>query len=225
MQALDFFDKYAAAGLHVIPLYKNSKMPIGKGWNETWDLARSRNLTAQHPDCNLGLLLGDVLDVEGDSTIANQRLAHLIGDVPHPCYCSARSVHHLFLNPDPKLTSIRCKDIEFRAHRHQSVLPPSSHKDGPSYSWLRGSVFPIPEMPKALLDFYVSIVASKKAPATKPGHTHPWCSVCEKRVFLHRKRYELEVRAFADLGRTWTCRACRAVDLRPACRKLKKVLS
>lgn len=219
MRILDYFDAYVAAGLQVIPLYARSKVPVGTGWNLGWDKDFCRESFRRFPQSNIGLLLGPIVDVEGDNEEANALLSRLVGDLPHPMYRSSKSTHHLFLNHDPNLTAVRFQHMEFRGYKHQSVLPPSCHKDGAMYQWLVGTKFPVPPMPQELIDFYNKHVNPK--PLTKPGHMRPWCSVCKRRFFIHRKRFALEKEAFAHFNYAWQCWNCREVDVRDLCRKLR----
>jgi hypothetical protein len=219
MRLIDYFDAYVRAGLKIIPLYARTKIPVGKNWNGEWDHDWCRWSITKFPESNLGLLLGEIVDVEGDDEQANALIKSLIGDTPHPMYCSSKSIHHLFINPDPKLTSLRYNQIEFRANKHQSALPPSHHEDGSPYQWLKGTKFPAPEMPEALLSFYKGLL--DRRPKLKPGHARPWCSVCSKRVYIHRKRYDLEKEVLDNLGYKWQCQGCREFDLRPLVRKLR----
>jgi hypothetical protein len=219
---LDYLEIYNRVELQVVPLFPRSKIPVKKNWTAGGNLEWSRNYLRGNPDANLGLLLGRVVDVEGDTPEANYRLDDLTTETPHPFYRSSRSIHHLFLNPDPKLTIVKADGIEFRGKGHQSVLPPSIHENGKKYSWLDGSAFPIPAMPPRLLQYYLQHKAVAKRPKLKPGHIRVWCSHCEKQVYLHNKRYCLEKIAFADLGSRWECHSCREVDVRQACREIRK---
>ena len=221
MQLIEYFDLYTQAGLRVIPLFPNSKVPMWDGWNSTWDVGRCRETCLRYPFANLGLLLGQIVDVEGDSDEANDTITRMIGDYPHPMYRSSKSVHHLFINPDPSLTARRFNNIEFRGHKHQSAIPPSRHEDGRSYYWLAKTKFPIPPMPDSLLDYYHRHNLVLHRPRLKPGHVRPWCGVCGLRKYIHGKRYRLETEVFKELGLTWQCRECRQVDLREPCRKLR----
>jgi hypothetical protein len=220
MRLLNYFDAYVRAGLKVIPLYARTKIPVGQAWNTDWNHDWCRWSFGKYPESNIGILLGEIVDVEGDDEEANHLLWELVGDTPHPMYRSSKSVHHLFQNPDPTLTALRRNNIEFRANKHQSVLPPSRHDDGSEYQWLRGTKFPAPPMPEPLLDFY-NLIKVKK-PLLKPGHIRPWCTVCGRRKFINRKRYELEKEALDGLGYLWQCHNCREFDLRDMCRKLRK---
>lgn len=219
MPILDHFDALTARGLQIIPLRSNSKIPMCKGWVKRWDREIVRSKFEQFPDANLGLLLGNIIDVEGDSDEANQRLLDLIGDYAHPCYSSTKSIHHLFLTPDLKLRHFRMGEIEFRGFGHQSVIPPSHHQ-GTEYRWLKTFRFPVPIMPTRLRVFYETS-AYKHRLNLKPGHIRVWCYTCKQEQLLHRKRWGLEVEVFRLLARKWDCQNCRELDLRPACRLLR----
>lgn len=220
---LAHFDALTQRGLKLIPLRENSKVPLLKGWTTNWDRDRTREKLRQFPDANLGILLGDIVDVEGDSDEANKIVLDLIGDYPHPCYFSTKSIHHLFASPDSQLAHFRHGEIEFRGHGHQSVIPPSQHQ-GVLYKWLKAFRFPVPEMPDRLKDFYWSKRRNRKN-ILKPGHVRVWCIDCEAECFLHRKRFDLELEAFRLLGAKWACQKCRTIDLRPACRLIRSGLS
>jgi hypothetical protein len=217
---LDHFDALTTRGLKIIPLWENSKAPMCRGWTGEWSWAAAREKLAMFPAANLGLLLGDIVDVEGDSAEANRAILDLIGDYPHPSYVSTKSIHHLFVSPDPALRHFRVGEIEFRGHGHQSVIPPSQHQ-GTVYKWLRAFRFPVPEMPPALQDFYRAQRAAPLRNPLKPGHVRVWCADCRGECRLHRKRFDLEVEAFRLLGSRWECQKCRSLDLRPACRLIR----
>lgn len=98
--------------------------------------------------CNVGLRLGatsGVVDVEFDSPDAENVLReyglHLIDT---PAYSSGRGVHRLFQHEDwmPDSAVIKISGLEVRIGggemASQSVIPPSWHKSGKSYSWLPG---------------------------------------------------------------------------------------
>ena len=80
---LKHFDALTQRGLKIIPLRENSKIPMCKGWTN-WNLLENRSKILQCPNCNLGILLGEIVDVEGDNEEANQIIADLVGDCPHP---------------------------------------------------------------------------------------------------------------------------------------------
>ena len=217
---LEHFDALTKFGIQVIPIRENSKVPRLKQWQKNWNMRRSRRVLQQYPYSNIGVLLGNIIDIEGDTPQANERINDLIGDYPHPCYKSRRSVHHLFLTPDPQLTIFKHEDIEFRGIGHQSVLPPSKHQ-GIEYKWLGQFHFPIPEVPEKLLKFYWKLQKTGKN-NIKPGHMSCWCATCEKKCYMHKKRWNLEVRGFRMLGESWQCHKCRQHDMRPICRQLRR---
>lgn len=214
---LEHFDALTQRGLRIIPLRENSKIPLCKGWSAGWDRKAAREKLRIFPNCNIGLLLGEIVDVEGDDEPANRLIDELVGDYPHPTYSSTKSRHHLFLTPDPNLRIFKVGQIEFRGHGHQSVLPPSNHQ-GIAYKWLKRFQFPVPEMPEALQNFYRK---HKLGQCIKPGHLQVWCGECGKKRFLHRKRFELELEVFRLLDSKWLCHECRPLDIRRACRLVR----
>jgi hypothetical protein len=216
---IEHFDALTARGLKIIPLRENSKVPLCKGWTEHWDKGRAREKLTQFPDANLGILLGDIIDVEGDSDEANRTIIDLIGDYPHPSYQSTKSIHHLFVTPDFALRHFRYADIEFRGYGHQSVIPPSQHQ-GTVYRWLKQFRFPVPPMPNKLLQFYKS-KQERSQRTLKPHHIRVWCGSCRAECMLHGKRFDLELEAFRLFDSKWECQKCRTLDLRPACRLLR----
>jgi Bifunctional DNA primase/polymerase, N-terminal len=218
---IEHFDVLVKNGLQIIPLHEGGKNPIFPKWQTSYNHSYSRSYVEQHPNCNLGLKLGTILDVEGDSAHANRTVLSLIGDYPHPSYSSRKSIHHLFLNPFLDLTRIVHQDIEFRGSKHQSVLPPSTVTDA-NYKWLTID-FPIPPLPDRLLSFLLQI-RRKKNNDIKPGHMKLPCGMCRNMCYLHKRRFNLELNAFKSMGMPWTCRKCREIDVRPMCRKLAKTL-
>lgn len=226
---LSFFDKYVELGLKPLPIYPNSKTPITTKWNEDWSVERWRPYF-QKQDYNMGILLGDIVDVEGDSEEANDLLERMIDGCERPKFRSSKSIHNLFINPDPSLTRFVFNGIEFRGHRHQSVIPPSSHENGIAYQWLSGSKFPIPQMPEELIKFYfrnkIEKRKYKRTPPPKPVHRDgiklTTCNKCHKKFPLHIRRILLEVQAFRKHNLLWLCRYCRPIDIRDDCRYLRK---
>lgn len=227
MQAiLKVFDVLVGHNLQPIVLRPKSKIPVQKAWNEQWNEKSNRDLFKHIENANVGLLLGKVIDVEGDTLAANQTVSRLIGDYPHPSYRSRKSVHHLFLTPDPELRIVKYKGIEFRGQGHQSVLPPSVMEDGLSYEWINFT-FPIPEMPQALLSFFDNVRKKKQKGRVviKPDHMYVSCAACRKKDFIHKKRFELELIAFqVDVNSGWHCHNCRKLDLRQRCREIRKII-
>ena len=232
MNSLEYFNQYIKIGLRVIPLYEKSKIPIGNAWNYRWDEYYCREIFKKNPGLNMGLLLGEFVDVEGDTEDANDLLKELIGDIPHPMYKSSKSIHHIFINPDPKLTATRFHGMEFRANKHQSVIPPSIHSDGTPYLWVRGTNFNIPPMPMALHEYYFKFRGVKKtfrkrrlSKGIRPGRTRTICNICGKGIFIHKKRLVLEMHVFQLYKELWQCHKCRNIDIRNDCRQIKSLIS
>lgn len=218
---LKHFDILVDQGLKIIPLHNNTKKPILKGWADLWIREYNREYIEHNPNCNIGVVLGDIIDIEGDSKEANEIILSIIKDYKHPTYKSSKSIHHLFLNPFKDLTHFCYNKIEFRGYRHQSVMPPSV-VHGTPYQWLKNFHFPVPDMPEELVKFY-EIAQNKKRYkiVVKPGHIKTSCHICTKEVYLHKKRFNLELIAFKELKMKWQCQTCRKIDLRPVCRYLK----
>lgn len=230
-ELLLFFDNYLKIGLNPILLQHGTKKPILKNWNKSYYPQMWRNIleTSSYQNFNLAILLGKIVDVEGDTPEANELLCSLIGDYPHPCFRSYRSTHHLFLNPDPTLSVDRFYDIEFRANKVCSVMPPSIHESGFKYKFLKESQFPIPPMPFELRNFYLTNrkqnekikLKNVNVPRIKKYHTKTLCKNCGKHQFIHKKRLKLEVAAFISNGLLWMCRNCRTIDIRNICRIIR----
>jgi hypothetical protein len=232
---LKYFDGYVNFGLKPIAMYLHSKKPVSDKWNEDWTPERWRGyFESNEQKYNMGILLGNVIDVEADDEESNKLLDSLLGDTPHPLYSSARSVHHLFLTPDPTLTFQKIQGIEFRGNRVCSALPPSIHESGVKYRFLKTSEFVLNPLPDDLLDFYWENKKKEeppkfvpKKPEVKPGHKRTICKICGQRKFIHKKRLILEVKAFAKYNLCWMCHTCRelrGMDMRDDCREVRKDL-
>lgn len=220
---LKYFDGYVRMGLKPIALHPFSKKPVLNGWNRDWSIIKWRHFF-ETESYNMGILLGDVVDVEGDTPQANAYLDKITKNIPHPTYRSSKSTHHLFINPDPSLTRQAFKGIEFRAYNHQSVVPPSKHHDGTCYQWSKGTVFPIPQMPSELVNLYLE---NKKTDSYNSRKYDKYgkktqCNSCNQKFYMNRTRLKLEVAAFRETGQLWMCRKCRKIDIRESCRKIRK---
>lgn len=220
MNILAWYDAYVAQGLKIIPLRPEAKKAYWDWNKKIWDEDENRWVFIKKPTSNMGLVLGEIMDVEGDTVAANKRLLKLTANCPHPMYSSSKSIHHLFLNPDPSLSIIKFDGIEFRGKKHMSVLPPSRHEDGTQYMWMPESRFPIPKMPKSILHLLKQ--ARRQGAGQKPGSQRIHCSKCCQEKTLHYKRLRLEIKAFKILEQKWECYQCRLVDIRPLCRELRK---
>ncbi len=215
---LNFFDKYDSYGWEIIPILPKSKIPFMKGWTLGYDKVRIRKYLELNPDSNIGLRLGNVIDVEADTKEANRLLDGLIPkDYAHPRYCSHKSVHHLFQTPSDSLTKMVVHGIEFRGHRHQSLLPPSQTVPGVEYTWIDDSL-PIPPLPDPLLKLYNKYA---KIAAKDGNWVVPVCCKCNRKSRpIHRSRYNKELIAFKTINKRWSCHKCRE-DIRTICSKIK----
>lgn len=183
---LKYFDIYTDKfKWQIIPVYPNSKKPVGKHWNLGYNPTTVGQYFKDNPDANIGLLLGNLVDVEADTQHANDLLKKLVGDRPHPQYRSSRSTHHIFQSPDKNLTRRTFQGIEFRGHNHQSLLPPSRNEFDEPYRWLPESRSVVPAMPAALLRFYWRQVNSR---LLKPNFMLSWCERCRKKFPVHKNK-------------------------------------
>ena len=154
--------------------YGNSaKKPVFVGWpdlrpNPEWFEVALQ----QWGDAGLGVNLGasGLIDLEGDSEEGEAVLDDLCQDVEFPFYQSRRSKHRIFQSsPDVTHLDLKSLKIEFRAGRHQSILPPSI-MDGVQYKWIVSPFdTPPPPLPARVLEFYHQQRAKpENAPAASP---------------------------------------------------------
>lgn len=217
---------YRNMGWKIIPIYPKTKIPVGNNWNLDYDENKARKYLEHNPNSNLGILLGDIVDVEGDTPEANAAIERLVADIPHPCFRSKKSSHHLFLAPVKNFKTIRFGGVEIRGRLSQSLLPPSIHADGETmYEWDEKSDFrKIPVLPKAILNL---CTRNNKRRVMKPGFTRPYCEECKKKIPIHQTTFRLEKVIFEEMGIKWRCNKCRknnGIDLRNRRRNLRKSL-
>lgn len=213
---VEFFDesrdKY---GWKIIAIRPKSKVPAFKKWTGPYWADTHRNYLLDNPHANIGILLGDVLDIEADTPKANELAGSLIGNTPHLMYKSERSFHHLFINPFRSLNKIVWRGIEFRGNGHQSILPPSINSSGVQYEWVDANS-PICLPPSNILRLLKQLISYQ------PDLVTPRCSVCGEENKMAKSRFKLEVILFSNMGCKWIGKCCRKHDLRHACRVIKK---
>jgi len=209
---------YLKKGFKVIPLQVRSKEPCFKQWNKQWYRKTAQIITffQKHPNANIGVLLGDFLDIEADDEAANELLDLLVSDYPHPTYQSSKSRHHLFRNIYPSLTRKTFNGIEFRAFKHQSVLPPSIHPDGTVYTWIDFNGGEVPNPPYKIIQY---LRQRKVFPAGK--YLMPWCSECGRNLVVKKRNFQREIEVFRRLGQKWQCVNCRSKEVTERCKSLK----
>jgi hypothetical protein len=227
MDAIRIFNEYKNLGYHLIPLHKGTKKPIMKNWNKKYSYKRIESFLLQNPgNYNFGILLGDVIDIEGDSLEANIFLNDTLKDIPHAIYQSSKSTHHLFRMGSKFFTRHICNGIEFRGYGHQSVVPPSTHENGAKYTWITDKI-PANQLPVLPPELELKIKTFKKRSQkfTKPHNKKIKCFACEKFCFINKRRLDLELSVLRSIGHKWMCNPCRPYDLRENIRNLRKLIT
>lgn len=216
MTAIEIFNFYTKLGYKVIPLHHSSKIPIFNSWNKKHNINKIKYFLECNPSLyNFGILLGDVIDVEGDSQEANNFLNKIFKNFDHPIFSSSKSNHHLFRNKNKNITRISFNDIEYRAYNHQSVIPPSTHEDGTKYEWIT-KIMPAKDIPflPPHLESQIRRCLSKNIEIIKPGHIKVYCYNCKKQIYIHEKRFVKEIQILRAMNTKWECNKCRKFDLR-----------
>lgn len=226
--------EYINKGFEIIPLKPFSKVPILKKWSKEWNKKLCFIHFNKDNFINLGLKLGKIIDIEGDSEEANESLFKLIGDYKHPYYTTNnRSYHHLFLNPfDIRL--IKKNHIEIRGYGHQSVIPPSVVEG--EYKWIEKNNLIVPKVPLSILNYIkgnysynykgeyswkeqVENIKLNKSKFIKPKSTLKKCNSCGKYFPINKRRFVREAMAYEKLGFKWNCKSCSEVDIRKFVKK------
>lgn len=215
-------DEYLKLNWYLIPVYYGTKIPINDKWNIKKE--KSNNLSLmENLGCNIGLLLGEIIDVEADTKEKDEMLNSILSKYPHPIYKSSKYNHHLFQNPYKNLTRFSKNGIEFRANRHYSLLPPSKHPNGEIYEWLTDFTV-IPPFPLELKKIFsqlggdhVLYLKGKDIGSDKFLH----CNKCKRKVRMPQERYILEQYAFHLLNCQWECNKCRKKDIFEFIRQLR----
>lgn len=137
------------------------KAPALDGWPDFRPDAEALTaIFARCPGAGVGVNLGGsaLIDVESDSDEAERVLEDLCRGTECPRWRSRRGVHRLFqAHPEVEHHDLRHAHgvaVEFRAGRHQSVLPPSVIGEV-RYEWIADPFnVPPPPLPERLLAFY-----------------------------------------------------------------------
>lgn len=211
MDIKEAFRQYLHLGYKPILLAPKSKKPILRAWNLNYQPNYYLNILRKSNNFNLGFLLGEVVDIEGDSAGANKFLNKFLADIPHPIFKSFKSTHHLFKNfPGNNITRFNARGIEIRAFRHQSVVPPSIHESDCNYEWQTRLFhnFEIPYLNKQILSGIYNFCGCKQI-IVKPGNIDIKCGICSKINYINKKRLESELKIFKMDGMKWACHKCR----------------
>jgi len=200
--------QYAELGWHVVQCYgadgsictchkgdkcgTPGKHPVGNGWDKTATV--DEDILAEWFDGeknrNIGVLLGPksgIIDIEFDCDEGRQTAEDFGLDKAYtPTYTSKRSTHRLFKFDArlPDTAVVKIDGLEIRigggGNASQSVMPPSAHASGASYSWVEGmspSDCELAEIPRELLIRIANTSGvsprevKKEKPATSIVHT------------------------------------------------------
>ncbi len=231
MDSIRVFNTYKDLGYKIIPLYPNSKVPMFSGWQSNYTYERTEKIICSTAEnINYGLILGDIIDLEGDCIESNQKLDDLLNGIDHPIFLSNKSKHHLFRSSIKNLTKVEFEGIEVRGHRHQSVIPPSTHIMGCNYEWHTSLLHAneIPHLPEFLYKKIISLLPKIQKKVYKNNikdkHQKILCQKCKNTSFMNSKRLSKEISILKQNGLQWMCMECRPFDLRKAIRCSNKTL-
>lgn len=228
METKDLFQKYLHYGYQPILLNHKSKKPILKNWNANYQPEIYLYYLNKSQNYNIGFLLGDIIDIEGDSEAANHFLNNLFSEINHPIYQSYKSTHHLFRNyKGCKITRLHARGIEVRAHKHQSVVPPSVHElGGFVYEWKTPIFyhFEIPFLTESI-EKRIKNYCGLHHVTRKPNSSRIICAKCKKFIYVNKNRLQLEIAAFQTINNRWNCHKCRQFNINQIVRTIKKASS
>lgn len=224
-----YFDAYVCAGFRPIALNPYTKKPIENNWNKNWSAIRWRKYF-ENENCNIGILLGNVIDVEADCESSNKLLNEIIGDHKHVKFTSSRSTHHLFINEDKKFKFLKVNGIEFRGHGLHSVVPPSIHQNGKQYKFTADNNFVLTYMPEDLSKLFSDSLSKKsnenkffsKKSIVYKHNCKTICKKCGRLNFINRRRLACEVKIFSSMNSIWLCHKCRETKITKMVRKMLK---
>ena len=224
---LKYFDAYVTAGFKPIALSPYTKKPIEANWNKKWSVRRWRKYF-ENDMYNIGILLGNVIDVEADCERSNKILDDLIQNHQHIKFHSFRSTHHLFLNDDHKFRFLKVNGIEFRGYGLHSVVPPSWHQNGFQYKFASDNYFKLNYMPESLQKIFHDHISNKlnsnkyasKDNIVYKNNCKTICKQCGEKSFINRKRLICEVKIFSNMNTTWLCHKCRKCSITKSVRKM-----
>ena len=171
---------------------KKAKNPLFEGWPDYRpDVESLAALFELDLSAGMGVNLGPsgLVDLEADSVEGEIVLDDLCQGLEFPWYQSRRSKHRLFQADDSiAYLGIASNKIEFRAGRHQSILPPSVI-DEIEYQWhVTPFDCPPPPLSQRIIDFYQEHAA--KSPATKTGPR------TKRQSFPYREKFDYILRHF-----------------------------
>jgi hypothetical protein len=151
---------YAALGLRVVPLRKQSKRPVMEGWTRhaSWDPRVVTPWIASRHDCNVGIATGrSLLALDVDPRNGGRESLKELRRIALPFTAHARTGsggdHYLF-RYDPEfrvMNKILMPGIDIKGDGGMIVAEPSIHPDsGREYTWLVHPSQGIVELPTRL---------------------------------------------------------------------------
>ena len=216
MKTKEAFEKYLDFGYKPILLHHNTKIPIFFGWQKKYNYKTYYDLlNNSNKKYNIGFLLGEIVDIEGDTEEANEILNRYFLTINHPIYKSKKSYHHLFKNSYRNISRIQINNFEIRGFSHQSVVPPSNVDYAQEdYIWTEDLIHfnELPEIPKDFtLDFKISSlktnIKKNKHDKSKSGI---WCYVCKNKFLLNKQLLNTQIKKFKLTNQKWKCKICKS---------------
>jgi len=212
MKIKDAFTNYLDLGYQPILLHPNTKMPIFYGWQKKYNYQSYYELLDSNKKYNIGFLLGNIVDVEGDTNDANQILNNYFLAINHPIYKSKKSYHHLFKNSYRNITRIQIQGFEIRGYNHQSVVPPSNVDSVEDYIWLE-NLIPFKDLPEIPHDFAKSFniksFKSKEKKSKDKNKSAIWCFKCRNKFYLNRSFLTCQLNKLKEKKENWFCKICK----------------
>ena len=161
--------EYLERGWSIVPQLPGAKMPLVK-WKEFQErrptLAEWNGWIERWPDAGIAVVLGPVSNlvaVDCDGEAAYRALIDVIGTIPEaPMAVSGSGApykFHLYFRDPGIATKAKFtpwqENLEFRGNRGIIVLPPSLHRSGNRYAWVRGrspAQIALPDVPDSILE-------------------------------------------------------------------------
>lgn len=164
---------YIERGWRVFPMTRD-KRPLIKDWYKaaTRDPEIIRSWSKQFPDANIAVATGaasgiTVLDIDGEEGLNNlHRLGCKVPIPDAPTVKSARGWHLYFRHAGRTPSGRLAPGIDVRANSASITAPPSIHKSGHEYVWVK-PLDKLPSLPLGLfLDLYKPKVILYQRPVT-----------------------------------------------------------
>jgi len=152
----------AARGWPVLPVKARGKVPLTEhGLHDaSLDPAQVKEWWGRWPRSNVGLRTGaafDVLDIDiaGVDVMLALTEEHGTWSRSGPYVRTGSGGRHIYFAPTTRRVGNRARFVEgcdWRGKGGYVIAPPSAHRSGEWYEWLRGPDRSLPEMPPWLLD-------------------------------------------------------------------------